>query len=96
MRTSRRSRGQKEKRQKSTTVVHEQEKDRAYEKKYVHVNRIAKKSIKAYKREHMQATETEEATQQGNLREQYTTINKLSGKLRKPEKPVRDKGEACP
>ena len=40
----------------------------------------------------MLATETEEVAHQGNLRELYTTIKKLSGKLEKPGRPVNDKG----
>ena len=40
----------------------------------------------------MLASETEEAAHQGNLRQLYITIKKLSGKFGKPERPVKDKG----
>ena len=54
---------------------------------------IAKKNIKADKREYMNtlAAETEEAAYQGNVRELYTAIEKLSGKFGKPEKPAKYK-----
>ena len=61
---------------------------------YSHTIEIAKKSIKADKREYMNmlATETEQAARQGNLRQLYTIIKKLSGTFGKPERPVKDKG----
>ena len=40
----------------------------------------------------MLATETEKLVHQGNLRELYTSIIKLSGTFGKPEGPVTDKG----
>ena len=60
---------------------------------YFHTSNTVKKSIKADEREYvnMLVTETEEAAHQGNLRELYTTIQKLSGKFGKPERPVKDK-----
>ena len=47
---------------------------------YSHGRKIAKKSIKADKKEYinMRVSETEEAAHQGNPQELYTTIKKLS------------------
>ena len=66
---------------------------RAY-KEYSHAIKSAKNSIKADKREYMNmlATETEDASHQGNLRELLITIKKLSGKYGKPERPVKGQG----
>ena len=54
---------------------------------------MTKKDIKADKREYMNmvASETEGVAHQGNLRELYTNIMKLSGKFGKQERPVKDK-----
>ena len=78
LRLSRRSRREKKK-QKSTTVVQ-------IRYNILHVSKIAKKSIKANKRRHMNipATEAEEAAHQGNLRELHT-FKKPSGQFGKQE-----------
>ena len=69
------------------------EKARAYEE-YSYASKIAKKSIKADKRNcvNMLATETEEADHPENVWELYTTIKKLSGKFGKPGRLVKDTG----
>ena len=63
------------------------------QKEYSDINRTVKKSIKMDKRNFadMLAEKAEDAAYQGNMRELFTTIRKLSGKYAKPERPVKDK-----
>ena len=81
--------------QKSTTVVHKQQKAKGYEE-YADASTTAKRSIKADKKEYvnMLATKTQGVVLQGNLRELYITTKKLSGKLGKLERPVKGKWES--
>ena len=60
---------------------------------YSTANRSVKNSIKADKRNFIEAlaAEAEEAARQGNMRDLYNTTKKLSGKFSKPERPVKDK-----
>nr|KAG5692145.1 hypothetical protein BaRGS_020693 [Batillaria attramentaria] len=60
---------------------------------YATTNRAVKRSIKADKKNYMEmlAIEAEEAAYNGNMRDLYATIKKLSGKFSKPERPVKDK-----
>lgn len=69
------------------------------QEQYTEANRIVKRSIRADKRNYMEAlaAEAEDAAQNGNMREMYTNIKKLSGKFSQPERPVRDgEGKAIP
>ena len=63
------------------------------QREYAEVNRTVKKNIKTDKRKFvdMLAKEAEDAAYQGNMRELFATIKKLSGKFAKPERPVKDK-----
>ena len=60
---------------------------------YAEANKQVRKSIKADKRNYVDklASEAERAAHQGNMRELYTTVKKLSGKFNKPERPVKGK-----
>ena len=68
------------------------EKAKAQEQ-YKQVNKIVKKSVKADKRNYVEAlaTEAEEAARNGNMKDLYAATKKLSGKFTKPERPVKDK-----
>nr|KAG5708387.1 hypothetical protein BaRGS_034418 [Batillaria attramentaria] len=63
------------------------------QEEYTTTNRAVKRSIKADKKNYMEmlAIEAEEAAYNGNMRDLYATIRKLSGKFSKPERPVKDK-----
>ena len=63
------------------------------QKEYSETNRKVKKGVKMDKRNFVDrlAKEAEEAAYQGNMRELFAIIKKLSGKFRKPERPVKDK-----
>ena len=60
---------------------------------YMEAHREVKNSIKNDKRAYIEglAAEAEQAAYYGNLKELYDTAKRLSGKFRKPERPVKDK-----
>ena len=63
------------------------------QEEYKQANKIVKKSIKADKKNYIDAlaTEAEEAARNGNMKDLYNITRKLSGKFSKPERPVNDK-----
>ncbi|VDO91054.1 unnamed protein product [Schistosoma margrebowiei] len=60
---------------------------------YIEANKQLKKSIRADNQKYVEelATTVEEGAREGNVKQFYDTMKKLSGKYSKPEKPVKDK-----
>ena len=66
---------------------------------YAEANKDVKRSIRSDKKNYIEglATEAEEAAYHGNTRELFSTIKKLSGKFKNPERPVKTKdGKSIP
>jgi hypothetical protein len=62
---------------------------------YITANRSVKTSIKADKRNYVEAlaAEAEEAALHGNIKDLYNTTKNISGKFSKSERPVKDKDD---
>ena len=63
------------------------------QEEYKEVSRSVKRSFKADKRNYLEslAAGAEEVAYHGNMRDLFATIRNLSGKYKKPERPVKDK-----